>query len=131
MAGLRSIVKALGVPRLIHPFRGSVTWACQRGLLSPEVRKILPWQWVYEPFTIYGSGWKCQWNPTEFDSVGHKLFWSGLRQWEKETHPVILEHIKRSRCFMDIGANCGVYTIMGCTIPQCLGSGGGTCPQDL
>ena len=44
------------------------------------------------------------------------MFWSGLREWEKETAPVILEHICRSRCFIDVGANCGIYTVLGCTI---------------
>jgi FkbM family methyltransferase len=72
---------------------------------------------VFEPFTIYGTGWNCRWFPTEFDDVGHQLFWSGLRLWqEKETAPVILENIGRSRCFVDVGANSGIYTVLGCTI---------------
>jgi len=96
--------------------RGPITWACQRGFLTPGVRNFLPWRWALEPFTIYGAGWRCRWFPTEFDSVGHRLFWSGLRLWEKETSPVILDHIRRSRCVIDIGANCGIYTVMGCTV---------------
>jgi FkbM family methyltransferase len=80
------------------------------------VRRFLPWRWVLEPFTIFGTGWKCRWFPTEFDSVGHRIFWSGLREWEKETAPVILENIRHSRCFIDVGANCGIYTVVGCTI---------------
>jgi FkbM family methyltransferase len=39
-----------------------------------------------------------------------------LREWEKETSPVILENIRSSRCFIDVGANCGIYTVMGCMI---------------
>lgn len=65
---------------------------------------------------IYGAGWKCRWLAAEFDSVGQRVFWSGLREWEKETAPVILENIRRSRCFIDVGANCGIYTVIGCTI---------------
>ena len=68
------------------------------------------------PFTIYGSGWKCRWQATEFDAIGHRIFWAGLRGWEKETVPVIVENMRRSRCFIDIGANCGIYTVIGCTV---------------
>jgi len=116
MDRIRATLKDLGLPLLLHPFRGSITWACQRGLLSCQVRRFFPWRWVLEPFTIYGSGWKCRWFPTEFDSVGQLVFWSGLRVWEKETSPVILDNIQRSRCFIDVGANCGMYTVLGCTI---------------
>jgi hypothetical protein len=71
---------------------------------------------VLEPFTIYVDDWTCQWFPTVFDTVGHRAFWSGLRDWEKETSPVILDGIRRSRCFIDVGANCGIDTVLGCTI---------------
>lgn len=85
-------------------------------MIPSEVRRFLPWRWVLEPFTIYGDGWRCHWFPTEFDNIGHRVFWSGLRQWERETAPVILESIRRARCFIDVGANCGIYTVMGCAI---------------
>jgi FkbM family methyltransferase len=114
--GIRETLKALGLPVLLRPLRGSVTWACQRGLLSSRARRYLPWRWALEPFTIYGRGWRCRWFPTEFDDVGCRIFWSGLREWEMETSPVILDNIRRSRCFIDVGANCGIYTILGCTI---------------
>ena len=116
MKSLRAIVKIVGLPFLLQPFRGPVSWACQRGLLSSRARKFLPWRWVLEPYTIYGAGWKCSWFPTDFDSIGHEIFWSGLRECGKETTPVILENIRRSRCFIDVGANCGVYTVLGCTV---------------
>jgi FkbM family methyltransferase len=101
--------------RLLRPFRGPVSWASQRGFVIPQVRKIAPKSWTFEPFTIYGPGWKCRWFPAKFDRMGRELFWTGLRNWEeKETVPVMLENMKRSRCFVDVGANCGVYTILGC-----------------
>lgn len=80
----------------------------------------MPWRWALEPYTIYGNGWTCRWSPTEFDSVGHVIFWSGLREWEKETAPVILDNIRQSRCFVDIGANTGIYTVMGCAVNSAL-----------
>jgi FkbM family methyltransferase len=112
---IRKLLKTLGAPSLLRPLRGPVTWACQRGILSSGVRRFLPWRWVLDPFTIYGGQWKCQWFPTEFDAVGHEIFWSGLRRWENETAPIILDYVKRSRCFLDVGANCGIYTVMGCS----------------
>jgi FkbM family methyltransferase len=112
----REILKTLGLPALLHPLRGPVTWACQRGILPPGVAGYLPWRWTLEPFTIYGDGWKCRWFPSEFDAIGHVIFWSGLREWEKETAPVFVENMRRSRCFIDVGANCGIYTVMACKI---------------
>jgi hypothetical protein len=116
MKGTGATLKALGLPRFLHAFRGSITWECQRGPLSSQVRKFLPWRWVLEPFTTYGTRWKCRWFLTCFDTVGHRVFWSGLWEWEKETFPVILENIGRCCCFIDEGANCGMYTVLGCTI---------------
>ena len=115
MNKLKASLKA-PVLAMLHPFREPISWACQRGFLSTQVREFLPWRWVLEPFTIYGSGWKCRWYPTDFDTVAHRVFWSGLREWEKETAPVILDNIRRSRCFIDIGANTGMYTVLGCTV---------------
>ncbi len=117
MTNLRKMLKALGVPRLMQPCRGIVSWASQRGIVSSDwVAKHVPWSWVLEPFTIYGDGWKCRWFPTEFDIIAHRLFFTGLREWEKETSSVLLEQIRRSRCFIDVGANCGVYSVLGCTV---------------
>jgi len=101
---------------LLRPLRGPVTWACQHGLISPKLRHCFPWGWALEPFTIFGSDWKCRWFPAEFDEIAHKVFWSGFREWEKETAPVIIDNIRRSRCFIDVGANCGIYTVLGAVI---------------
>ena len=106
-------IKALGRAAL-SPLREPVTWACQRGYLPSSVRKILPWRWVLEPFRIYGFGHTFLWHPTEFDSLGHLVFWEGIRRWESETVPVMLNELRAARCFMDIGANCGIYTVLGC-----------------
>jgi FkbM family methyltransferase len=117
MKGVRARLKAIGL-LLLRPFREPTTWACQRGLLPSRVCRFLPWHWALEPFTIYGDGWKCRWFPTEFDVIGHSVFWSGMREWERETLPVILENLRRSCCFIDVGANCGIYSVLGCTINQ-------------
>jgi FkbM family methyltransferase len=102
--------------RVLHPLRGPVSWATQRGFLTPRVRKIAPKSWPFEPFTLHGPGWKCRWFPTKFDWIGWEIFWTGIREWEKETVPVVLENLRRSRCFIDAGANCGLYTVLGCAV---------------
>ena len=101
---------------LLHPLRLPITWACQHRLLPSQVRWLLPWQWALEPFTIYGRGWKSQWYPAEFDDITHSIFWSGLHAYEKETIPIILDELRRARCFMDLGANCGLYTVLGAAV---------------
>jgi len=113
---MRKTLRAFGLARLMHPCRGIVTWASQRGFMSYSIAKHVPWSWVLEPFTIYGRGWKCRWFPTESDALGHRLFFTGLRVWEKETSPVMLEEMRRARCAVDVGANCGIYTVLGCTV---------------
>jgi len=101
---------------VLSPLRGPATWACQRGLLPSQINRILPWRWALKPFSIYGKGWKCRWFPTDFDAIGQRVFWSGLRDWGKETTPVILDQIRKARCFLDIGANCGIYTVLGAIV---------------
>ena len=116
MAILRELAKSPGVIGLLHALRAPVTWACQRGLLPPSVRGAFPWRWVVEPFTVYGDGWSFRWYPTESDTVGMYVFWHGLRGWERETVPVMLENLSSARCFFDVGANSGIYSVMGCTV---------------
>jgi len=101
---------------LVDPLRTPVSWAFQHGVLPSYLRKFFPWWWVLEPFTLYGKEWKCRWYPTEFDDVGHEVFWSGFRKWEAETVPVMMDHIRRSKCFIDVGANCGIYTVLAAVI---------------
>lgn len=62
--------------------------------------------------TIYGNGWKSRWFPAEFDDISHIIFWSLLYGYEKETIPVILDQVRQARCFIDVGANCGIYTVL-------------------
>jgi FkbM family methyltransferase len=101
---------------VLHPLRGPVTWACQHRLLPSQVRRFLPWRWALEPFTIYGDGWTCRWFPPKFDDITHAIFWSGLRGYEKETIPVMLDQLRQARCFVDVGANCGLYTVLGAIV---------------
>lgn len=112
---MRSLLKALGLAFLLRPFRGLLIWASQSGFLPSTMHKLLPWRWTQEPFTIHGDGWKCRWFPTEFDDVGRKVFRVGPI-WEPDASHVILANLRTSRCFIDVGANCGIYTVLGCAM---------------
>lgn len=102
--------------RAIHPLRAPIAWGCQRGLVPFAVKCALPYRWATEPFDIRIAGTSVRWFPSDLDTVGRRIFWSGLRDWERETAPVILSEIARARCFLDIGANTGIYTVLGCAI---------------
>ena len=100
----------------LHPLRRPISWACQRRFLPSGIRHLLPWRWALEPFSVYGQNWKFLWVPAEFDDIVHGLFWSGLCSFESETMCVIMGQIRQARCFVDVGANCGIYTVLGATI---------------
>jgi FkbM family methyltransferase len=113
MSLIRSLGKSVATP-LLRPFRLPATWAFQRGYLPAGARTLLPWRWALEPFPIYGlDSVSCRWTPTEFDAIGQRIFWEGLRDWEKETVPVMLAEMRKARTFFDIGANCGIYSVLG------------------
>jgi FkbM family methyltransferase len=115
MTGFRDMLKA-SARAMAYPLRVPLIWAVRSGLVSQSVRKYLPSRWSLKPFTISGPGWKCKWFPTEFDAIGHEVLWSGLTKWEKETVPVMLDNIRNARCFIDVGSNTGIYTVLACTI---------------
>ncbi|HSR09271.1 MAG TPA: FkbM family methyltransferase [Bryobacteraceae bacterium] len=84
------------------------------GLTPRSARKFIPHRWTIEPFTLYGNGWSCKYQAGARDAIGHHIFLRGLRNWEAETVPVFRELVKTSRCFLDVGANFGIYTLVGC-----------------
>ena len=85
-------------------------------MLPRGARKFIPYRWATEPFTLYGDDWSCKYQSGPRDAIGHLLFLDGLRNWERETTPVFRNLLKTSRCFLDVGANFGVYTLIGCSL---------------
>jgi FkbM family methyltransferase len=69
-----------------------------------------------EPFTLYGDGFRTRYFPSRVDTIGQRLFWTGLREWEKETVEVFLGLLRRARSFLDVGANCGIYPLLACAV---------------
>jgi FkbM family methyltransferase len=101
---------------LLSPLRTPVTWLAQHGLLSDGVKRLVPWRWSASPFTIYGDGWTCRYHSSPVDAIGQEIFYSGFRNWERETVSIFLKLIKESQCFIDVGANCGIYTLLACAV---------------
>lgn len=52
--------------------------------------------------------------PEPVDVVGRYLYWTGLRQWERETWREFIPLARRSRGFVDVGAFTGTYTLVAC-----------------
>jgi FkbM family methyltransferase len=100
----------------IQPFRAPVSWALQQGLLPASSRNVFPWSWGIEPFTIRGEGFQARYYPSAVDTVGQRIFWTGFREWEKDTVPVFLKLLRESKSFLDIGANCGIYPVLACAV---------------
>lgn len=105
-----------GLRFVMAPLRTPISWLGQHGMLPRGVRKFIPYRWATEPFTLYGDGWSCKYQSGPRDAIGHFLFLNGLQNWERETTPVFRDLLKTSRCFLDVGANFGVYTLVGCSI---------------
>ena len=104
------------IKTIIHPLREPASWALQQGILPASSRSFFPWSWGVEPFTIHGDDFKARYYPSAVDTVGQRIFWTGFREWEKDTVPVFLQLLRESRCFIDIGANCGIYPVLACAV---------------
>ncbi|MFC1759877.1 FkbM family methyltransferase, partial [Planctomycetota bacterium] len=52
------------------------------------------------------------------DVIGRHLFWRGVDDWERETISTFITLARRSSCFVDIGANTGVYSLVACSINE-------------
>jgi FkbM family methyltransferase len=55
---------------------------------------------------------------TPNDNIGRALYWKELTYWEAETIPVFYLIAKHSKTILDIGANTGFYTLLGCAANQ-------------
>jgi FkbM family methyltransferase len=50
------------------------------------------------------------------DFVGMQLYWRGTRGWEREVIARFIEAAKTARGFVDVGANTGVYMLIGTAV---------------
>ena len=50
------------------------------------------------------------------DVIGRSLYWRGLRAWEPETIKTFIDLIRGAKVFLDVGANTGIYSLIGLAI---------------
>ena len=105
-----------GIRFLITPFRTPISWLIQHEMLPEWTANYLPHRWAMLPYTLYGNNWKSKYFSSPIDAIGAGIFLRGLHRWESETVPVLVEYLRKSTCFVDVGANCGIYTVIGCAV---------------
>jgi len=54
------------------------------------------------------------------DTIGSMLYWTGVKEWEREVVPVFVEEFRKGpvRRFLDVGCHSGVYTIVACALDR-------------
>jgi len=64
-------------------------------------------------FSISGIRIKYALGPN--DPIGETLYWTGANRWEREVIPLFCDMARRADgLFLDVGANCGLYSILAC-----------------
>lgn len=83
------------------------------GRLPPMVWKRLPVEGIFP--VLLPDGRSFLYSATANDGIARALFWRGLADWECETIPVFYKLARSAQVILDIGANTGFYTLLGCT----------------
>jgi len=52
------------------------------------------------------------------DSVGQQLLQNGISRYEPELTGIFSKLVKDKHVFLDIGANCGLYSLLACSVNQ-------------
>jgi FkbM family methyltransferase len=101
---------------LIEPLREPLLFASQRLPFPHAVAFRLPTRWAHRNFKVYMPEGDFFWCGGSRDSIGYELCFHGLwhQRFRKPETSLLLEEISRSRKFLDIGANTGLFTIAGC-----------------
>src|SRR6476619_920138 len=91
--------------------RVPLRYLSSNGLLPPGVWRRLPVRSAFQvridhKESFYYSG-------LSNDVIGRALYWRGLNSWEPETISVFRELVKEARVFVDVGANTGIYSLIG------------------
>jgi FkbM family methyltransferase len=97
----------------ISPLRKVLRRLSLTGLLPPQIWKRLPVEGIFP--VILPDGRSFFYFASANDGIARALYWRGLRYWESETIPVFYRLAQSAGTILDIGANTGFYTLLGCT----------------
>lgn len=69
--------------------------------------------------TIKVAGTKLRYALGPSDPIGDLLYWRGGDTWEPGVARTFVDFAKKAHgCILDIGANCGVYSLLACAVNQ-------------
>lgn len=104
----------------IRPLRLPVRQMVLAGVLPSSVQSKAPYSWCEGEFPLSLDGAEFRYFGDLRDSMTQELFWTGLTHWEVETTKPFLKMLRKSSCFVDIGANSGVFTLLALSAnPKC------------
>jgi FkbM family methyltransferase len=113
--GMRELLKSV-----IRPFRMPVRQMVLSGTLPSSVQAKMPYSWCEGEFPLTLDGVQFRYYGDLLDSMTQELFWTGLNHWEAETTTPFLKMLRKSSCFVDIGANTGVFSLLAlASNPSC------------
>ncbi len=114
--------KTQAVKRLLKPVQRWMAGSrfARLPLLALSRMGLLPsfvWRrlWVDGDFVLeLSTEHRFRYRSTYGDTIGNSLYWKGITSYEYETVAVFYELARQSRVVLDIGANTGLYTLIGC-----------------
>ncbi|WP_199551732.1 FkbM family methyltransferase [Streptomyces sp. N35] len=112
MSLLEAVRTSRGTVRLAPGLQRAARAAALRGMVPrPVWRRLQPTgRWtVHAP-----DGSEFQYEAAERDIMARWVVWTDLRDWEESTQPVLFDLARSARCFLDIGAFSGIYTLLAC-----------------
>lgn len=99
----------------VNFIRVPLRWASKRGLLPRMVWRRLP---VIATFRVSVGSCKkfFKYSSSCGDAIGRALYWVGEGGREPESIDIFSRLAKRSKLFIDIGANTGHYSLYACAV---------------
>jgi FkbM family methyltransferase len=96
-----------GLVQVLRPWAGSI---------PARIRGLMPVRGVFEIDGAMGSSYRMEFDGT--DGSLESIFWDGLSRYEVATQRVLRRLLPRTQCFLDVGANGGVYTFAAALQPH-------------
>ena len=110
---VRSIVKPyIETITKVKSIRLPLRFLSRSGLLPYYIYSRLTYEGIFVVRLEDGKSFK--YSTSKDDVIGRILYWRALKSWESETIPVFYSLSKKARLVIDIGDNCGIYTLLAC-----------------